>query len=296
MQVTWFYITSIWNVNLILFTFFLKHQVVHHCFLNAISINIDHILSVCLHFSLQSYYLDREAGRAPGDAVHKIYPLAHTKVTRINCKNLTGVKPNIFIDQYWHCAVAAVLHLSYHLHWRRYICITTIDDWPDQVFDLRQCYRQMQQQAATAQAAAAAQAAAVAGRWQKWLFKDFTFLSQSSGRRWWRRWWADSCHDPQLCRWNWGWWSQETLHTQVIVRLFSHTHENMSSSRVLSVLMPCEYYIGPLISSGQVVFRKGLGSRLQQEVYQGDTLLDWSPPTQSPANPWRGEFLTTIEN
>ncbi len=31
------------------------------------------------------------------------------------------------------------------------------------MFDLRQCYRQMQQQAATAQAAAAAQAAAVAG-------------------------------------------------------------------------------------------------------------------------------------
>ena len=60
---------------------------------------------------VQSYYLDREAGRAPGDAVHKIYPLAHTKV-----------------------------------------------------FDLRQCYQQMKQQAATAQAAAAAQAAAVAGR------------------------------------------------------------------------------------------------------------------------------------
>lgn len=34
---------------------------------------------------------------------------------------------------------------------------------PWQVFDLRQCHRQMQQQAATAQAAAAAQAAAVAG-------------------------------------------------------------------------------------------------------------------------------------
>ncbi|XP_074422306.1 mothers against decapentaplegic homolog 4-like isoform X1 [Larus michahellis] len=59
---------------------------------------------------LQSYYLDREAGRAPGDAVHKIYPGAYIKV-----------------------------------------------------FDLRQCHRQMQQQAATAQAAAAAQAAAVAG-------------------------------------------------------------------------------------------------------------------------------------
>lgn len=32
-----------------------------------------------------------------------------------------------------------------------------------QVFDIRQCHRQMQEQAATAQAAAAAQAAAVAG-------------------------------------------------------------------------------------------------------------------------------------
>ncbi|KAG8252523.1 Mothers against decapentaplegic 4 [Homalodisca vitripennis] len=59
---------------------------------------------------VQSFYLDREAGRAPGDAVHKIYPSAYIKV-----------------------------------------------------FDLRQCHRQMQQQAATAQAAAAAQAAAVAG-------------------------------------------------------------------------------------------------------------------------------------
>ncbi|XP_062333680.1 mothers against decapentaplegic homolog 4a [Osmerus eperlanus] len=59
---------------------------------------------------VQSYYLDREAGRAPGDAVHKIYPSADIKV-----------------------------------------------------FDLRQCHRQMQQQAATAQAAAAAQAAAVVG-------------------------------------------------------------------------------------------------------------------------------------
>ncbi|KAM6330924.1 LOW QUALITY PROTEIN: mothers against decapentaplegic homolog 4-like [Alca torda] len=56
---------------------------------------------------LQSYYLDREAGRAPGDAVHKIYP-------------------------------------------RR-------------VIDLRQCHRQMQQQAATAQAAGPLRAAAVAG-------------------------------------------------------------------------------------------------------------------------------------
>ncbi|XP_015786415.1 mothers against decapentaplegic homolog 4 [Tetranychus urticae] len=59
---------------------------------------------------VQSYYLDRESGRSPGDAVHKIYPQAYIKV-----------------------------------------------------FDLRQCHRQMQQQAASAQAAAAAQVAAVAG-------------------------------------------------------------------------------------------------------------------------------------
>ncbi|XP_054478182.1 mothers against decapentaplegic homolog 4-like [Anoplopoma fimbria] len=50
---------------------------------------------------VQSLYLDREAGRAPGDGVHKIYPGAYIKV-----------------------------------------------------FDLRQCHRQMQQQAAAAQAAA----------------------------------------------------------------------------------------------------------------------------------------------
>ena len=29
---------------------------------------------------VQSYYLDREAGRAPGDAVHKLYPAAYIKV------------------------------------------------------------------------------------------------------------------------------------------------------------------------------------------------------------------------
>lgn len=30
---------------------------------------------------VQSYYLDREAGRSPGDAVHKIYPEACIKVS-----------------------------------------------------------------------------------------------------------------------------------------------------------------------------------------------------------------------
>lgn len=30
---------------------------------------------------VQSYYLDREAGRVPGDGVHKIYPGAYIKVS-----------------------------------------------------------------------------------------------------------------------------------------------------------------------------------------------------------------------
>ena len=59
---------------------------------------------------VQSYYLDREAGRSPGDAVHKIFPNAYIKV-----------------------------------------------------FDLKQCHRQMQQQAQAAHIAAQTQAAAVAG-------------------------------------------------------------------------------------------------------------------------------------
>lgn len=31
---------------------------------------------------VQSFYLDREAGRAPGDGIHKIYPGAYIKVSR----------------------------------------------------------------------------------------------------------------------------------------------------------------------------------------------------------------------
>lgn len=46
---------------------------------------------------------------------------------------------------------------------RCYALVMIIASVLGQVFDLRQCHRQMQQQAATAQAAAAAQAAAVAG-------------------------------------------------------------------------------------------------------------------------------------
>ena len=32
---------------------------------------------------VQSYYLDRESGRQPGDVVHKIYPAAFIKVTTL---------------------------------------------------------------------------------------------------------------------------------------------------------------------------------------------------------------------
>ena len=59
---------------------------------------------------VQSNYLDHQAGRQPGDAVHKIYPKAFIKV-----------------------------------------------------FDLHQCYDEMQKQAAEACAAVAAQTAAVRG-------------------------------------------------------------------------------------------------------------------------------------
>ncbi|XP_048859990.1 mothers against decapentaplegic homolog 4 isoform X2 [Brienomyrus brachyistius] len=92
---------------------------------------------------VQSYYLDREAGRAPGDAVHKIYPSAYIKVGGVSYR----VEPGLGI---------------YHLRGRGCLNYVSAQFCP-QVFDLRQCHRQMQQQAATAQAAAAAQAAAVAG-------------------------------------------------------------------------------------------------------------------------------------
>ncbi len=43
---------------------------------------------------LQSYYLDREAGRAPGDAVHKIYSQACIKV----CENEKTKKKRLFFS------------------------------------------------------------------------------------------------------------------------------------------------------------------------------------------------------
>ena len=38
---------------------------------------------------VQSYYLDYQAGRSPGDAVHKIYPKAYIKVC-IHCLTIAS--------------------------------------------------------------------------------------------------------------------------------------------------------------------------------------------------------------
>lgn len=107
---------------------------------------------------VQSYYLDREAGRAPGDAVHKIYPGAYVKVdafahTHTHARTLreAGVKGQLLLR-----GVSAAEAPPTGGGLTAASCLL-------QVFDLRQCHRQMQRQAATAQAAAAAQAAAVAG-------------------------------------------------------------------------------------------------------------------------------------
>ena len=76
---------------------------------------------------VQSYYLDYQAGRALGDAVHKIYPKAYIKV-----------------------------------------------------FDLNQCYEEMQKQAAEACAAVATQTAAVRGNHAKSEFRITKFLYSTS--------------------------------------------------------------------------------------------------------------------
>ena len=51
---------------------------------------------------VQSYYLDREAGRAPGDAVHKIYPSAYIKVSFIT----TWIFHTGFHPRYYYLVVS----------------------------------------------------------------------------------------------------------------------------------------------------------------------------------------------
>ena len=75
---------------------------------------------------VQSYFLDYQAGRPPGYAVHNVNPKAHVQVYALI----------------------------------QYSCVMII---ATQVFDLRHCYAEMQKQAAEACAAVAAQIAAVRG-------------------------------------------------------------------------------------------------------------------------------------
>uniref|UniRef100_A0A8D3D062 SMAD family member 10a n=1 Tax=Scophthalmus maximus TaxID=52904 RepID=A0A8D3D062_SCOMX len=58
---------------------------------------------------VQSYYLDREAGRAPGDAVHKIYPGAYIKVGR-QCELLCTTECAVTISSTTHalCVISGL--------------------------------------------------------------------------------------------------------------------------------------------------------------------------------------------
>jgi len=47
---------------------------------------------------VQSYYLDRESGRQPGDVVHKIYPAAFIKVSVMYLCFIRGYYTAIFIS------------------------------------------------------------------------------------------------------------------------------------------------------------------------------------------------------
>ena len=115
------------------------------------------------------------------------------------------------------------------LHW---INIIIIDH---QVFDLRQCYRQMQQQAATAQAAAAAQAAAVAGRWI--IIKSVARQSKYKWKQWqsqYQWYWqlqAMSSSSSSSCCWQVN-YSNDT-HWTVWTFLESHMAHNMQFTQCM---------------------------------------------------------------
>lgn len=61
---------------------------------------------------VQSYYLDREAGRAPGDAVHKIYPSAYIKV-RLQYNGRSMKRKTIQIDVISICKCLIALGTGY---------------------------------------------------------------------------------------------------------------------------------------------------------------------------------------
>lgn len=136
-----------------------------------------------------------------------------------------------------------------------------------QVFDLRQCHRQMQQQAATAQAAAAAQAAAVAG--------NIPGPGSVGGIA------------PAISK----------THTRRRREKNSHS-KNVRSCELTT---PSPSYLLRSVGGGghrrrrpaeavhpQDELRQGLGTGLPPPEHQGDPLLDRDPPAQSPAAAGRG--------
>ena len=158
-----------------------------------------------------------------------------------------------------------------------------------QVFDLRQCYRQMQQQAATAQAAAAAQAAAVAGRWRNLtimqLFPwDSTFYIGTSSFCSWALFWIFLFSRVSGGEAGGGLTPAMTLNSGAGI--------GVDDLRRLCILRWCLCSLQNRILyfsyALQAVFREGLGSRLQQKIYQRNSLLDWSALAQSPADSWWG--------
>ncbi len=72
---------------------------------------------------VQSYYLDREAGRAPGDAVHKIYPSAYIKVTQA----LTSITTPPAYLHYTEVFTKKQTYLP--VHYNRVIFFWSIDIW-----------------------------------------------------------------------------------------------------------------------------------------------------------------------
>ncbi|EUB56472.1 Mothers against decapentaplegic [Echinococcus granulosus] len=113
---------------------------------------------------VQSYYLDREAGRAPGDAVHKIYPGAYIKVSY-----------SIAVHHaFKQMDSDAFFSLPFHeAPWTSFLCVLQPRGWRcPTVFDIRQCHEQMRHLAHMTQAAAMRQAAAVAGSMQMGAVAD----------------------------------------------------------------------------------------------------------------------------
>ena len=240
------------------------------------------LLFVCYILFFQSYYLDREAGRAPGDAVHKIYPLAHTKVTTwikkkslfenwfflifISSSSMTSIQPpGVWPASVLSSNAATSRHSSGSCCSSSSCCCRQVNYFPGQVNSC--CHW-------------------IAHGWNLWSAPIFYSRVAGGGE-------GGGGLTPAMTLNSAAGIGVDDLRRLCILRSLFHFLSKcvFLPSEVCSLWHSLKF-IGALITSAQVVFRKGLGSRLQQEVDQGDSLLDWSPFTQSPADPWWGEFLS----